>query len=49
MPDAWRYVTTDPEAALTAHATIELAQTQENPEQFGTVPDWNAVRRELRD
>ena len=58
MSDAWRYAPnlTDPEAArkllqaaLTAHATIVFAQTQVNPEQFGTAPDWNAVRRELRD
>ena len=58
MSDAWRYAPdlTDPEAAkkllqaaLTAHATIVFAQTQVNPEQFGTVPDWNAVRRELRE
>jgi len=57
MSDAWRYAPnyTDPEAAkrllqaaLTAHATIVFAQTQCGPDQFGTVPDWNAVRRELQ-
>jgi hypothetical protein len=56
MSDAWRYAKNlnDPEAAkrllqaaLTAHATIVFAQRNVNPEEFGTVPDWNAVRREL--
>lgn len=56
MSDAWRYATNlhDPEAAkrllqaaLTAHATIVFAQRNVSPEEFGTVPDWNAVRREL--
>ena len=58
MSDAWRYCENlnDPEAvkklvqaALTARATIEFARTQVNPEQFGTVPDWGAVFRELTD
>lgn len=58
MSDAWRYADNlnDPEAAkkplqavLTAHATITFAQTKVNPEEFGTVPDWNAVQRELHD
>lgn len=56
MSDAWRYAPNfnDTEAAkkllqavLTAHATIQFAQTKVNPDEFGTVPDWNAVRREL--
>lgn len=58
MSDAWRYADpaklADPEAvrlllqaALTAHATIDFAQRQVNPDEFGTVPDWTAVRREL--
>ena len=56
MSDAWRYASNlnDPEAvrrllqaALTAHATIVFAQANVNPEEFGTVPDWNAVRRQL--
>jgi hypothetical protein len=56
LSDAWRYPKnlSDPEAvklllqaALTAHATITFAQTKVNPEDFETVPDWNAVRREL--
>lgn len=54
MTDAWRYCENlnDPEAAkklvqavLTAHATIQFAQTKVNPEEFGTVPDWGAVAR----
>ena len=58
MSDAWRSAPNinDPEtakkliqAALTAHATIVFAQTQVNSGEFGTVPDWNAVRRELHD
>ncbi|MDE2416455.1 MAG: hypothetical protein KGN32_01490 [Burkholderiales bacterium] len=58
MSDAWRYAPnySDPEAAkkllqavMTAHATINFAQTQVNPEEFGTVPDWKAVQRELRE
>jgi hypothetical protein len=28
---------------------IKLARTQVNPEQFGTVPDWGPVFRELTD
>jgi len=24
-----------------------FAQTKVNPDEFGTVPDWNTVRREL--
>ena len=56
--DAWRYCDnlSDPEAikvlvqaALGAHGTIKFARTQVNPEQFGTVPDWGAVLRELTD
>lgn len=58
MSDAWRYADpeklADPatahkllQAVLTAHATIRFAQTQVNPDQFGTVPDWFAVQREL--
>ena len=56
MSDAWRYAPNydTPDAAqkllqavLTAHATIVFAQTKVNPDEFGTVPDWNAVRREL--
>jgi hypothetical protein len=56
MSDAWRYAPnySDPEAAqkllqavLTAHATIQFAQTQVNPAEFATVPDWGTVRREL--
>lgn len=34
---------------LTAHATIMFAQTKVNPDEFATVPDWNAVRRELHE
>ena len=58
MSDAWRYAPTytNPEAAkkllqavLTAHAPIVFAQTKINPDEFGTVPDWNTVRRELHD
>ena len=58
MPDAWRYAPSynTPEAAqkllqavLTAHATIEFARTQVNPGEFATVPDWQAVQRELRE
>lgn len=58
MSDAWRYAPnlSDPEAAkkllqaaLTAHATIVFAQTKVNPDEFGTVPDWGTVRRELRE
>ena len=56
MSDAWRYCDNlnDPEAikalvqaAITAQATIHFARTQVNPEEFGTVPDWGAVQREL--
>jgi hypothetical protein len=56
MSDAWRYAPNlqDPEAvklllqaALTAHQTIAFAQREVNPEDFATVPDWRAVRREL--
>lgn len=58
MSDAWRYADpaklADPEAvrgllqaALTAHQTIAFALREVNPEDFGTVPDWQAVRREL--
>ena len=56
MSDAWRYCDnlSDPEAikllvqaAMTANATIHFAKTQVNPEEFGTVPDWTAVQREL--
>ena len=56
MSDAWRYCENlgDPEAikalvqaAITAQATIHFARTQVNPEEFGTVPDWGAVQREL--
>ena len=55
--DAWKYCDklSDPEAikalvqaALTAHATVNFARTQVNPEQFGTVPDWVSVQRQLR-
>ncbi|MDD2948042.1 MAG: hypothetical protein PHV80_04275 [Rugosibacter sp.] len=58
MSEAWRYAPNydTPEAAqkllqavLTAHATIQFAKTQVNPDEFGTVPDWQAVQRELRD
>lgn len=58
MSDAWRYAPNfnDPEAAkkllqavMTAHATITFAQTKVNPDEFATVPDWNAVRRELHE
>lgn len=58
MSDAWRYAPnyTDPEAAkkllqavMTAHATIVFAQTKINPDEFGTVPDWDTVRRELHE
>jgi hypothetical protein len=58
MSDAWRYAPnlTDPDTAkrllqavLTAHATIVFAQPQVTPGAFGTVPDWNTVRRELHD
>jgi len=58
MSDAWRYAPNynNPEAAkkllqavMTAHATIQFAKTQVNPDEFGTVPDWNAVQRELRE
>ncbi len=58
MSEAWQFADnlTDPEAAkkllpaaLTAHATIVFAQTKVNPDEFGTVPDRNAVRRELHD
>ena len=54
--DAWRYCDhlNDPEAikqlvqaVLTAHTTIVQAQTSVNPEDFATVPDWDAVRGEL--
>ena len=56
MSDAWSYCENlgDPEAvkalaqaAITAQATIQFARTQVNPEEFGTVPDWAAVQREL--
>jgi hypothetical protein len=58
MSDAWRYANpaklTDPEAvrlllqaALTAHATIDFAHREVNPEDFATVPDGAAVRCEL--
>ena len=58
MSDAWRYADpnklVDPEvvksllqAVLTAHATIAFAQRDVNPEDFATVPDWDAVRKEL--
>lgn len=56
MSDAWRYCENlnDPEAikklvqaAITANATIQFARTNVNPEEFGTVPDWPAVQREL--
>jgi len=55
--DAWRYCDnlTDPEAvkvlvqaALTAQATITFAETMVDPEQFGTVPDWASVQRQLK-
>lgn len=58
MSDAWRYadnpIAPDAvnkllQAVLTAHATIVFAQTKVNPDEFGTVPDWNAVRRELHE
>lgn len=58
MSDAWRYAEnlSDPEAvkklvqaAVTANATIQFARTKVNPEEFGTVPDWGAVQRELRE
>lgn len=54
MSDAWRYadnpITPDAvnkllQAVLTAHATIVFTQTQVNPDEFGTVLDWNTVRR----
>lgn len=54
--NAWRYCDnlTDTEAVkvlvqavLTAHGTINFAQTLVNPEQFGTVPDWTSVQRQL--
>jgi hypothetical protein len=59
MGDAWRYADpdrlADPEAVrkllqavLTAHQTIDFAQRNVNPEEFATVPDWAAVRAELR-
>jgi hypothetical protein len=56
MSDAWRYCENieDPEAVkklvqavVTAQATIHFAKTQVDPENFGTVPDWAAVQREL--
>ena len=58
MSDAWRYADpnklVDPEAVksllqavLTAHATIVFAQRDVDPEDFATVPDWNAVREQL--
>jgi hypothetical protein len=58
MSDAWRYadnpIAPDAvnkllQAVLTAHATIVFAQTQVNPDEFGTVPDWNTLRRELHE
>lgn len=58
MSDAWRYadnpiapdvVNKLLQAVLTAHATIVFAQTQVNPEQFGTVPDWKTVRLQLHE
>ena len=58
MSDAWRYadnpIAPDAvnkllQAVLTAHATVVFAQTKVNPEEFGTVPDWNFVRRELHE
>ena len=54
--DAWRYCDNldNPEAirqlvqaVLTAHATIAQAQASVNPEDFASVPDWDAVRGEL--
>lgn len=56
MSDAWRYApnycTTETaqkllQAVLKAHATIQFARTQVNPGEFATVPDWQAVQREL--
>jgi hypothetical protein len=58
MSDAWRYADpaklADPEAVrlllqavMTAHGTIAFAEREVNPEDFATVPDWQAVRREL--
>ncbi len=55
--DAWRYCDNldNPEAirqlvqaVLTAHATIAQAQASVNPEDFASVPDWDAVRSELQ-
>ena len=55
--DAWRYCSNlgSPEAAralvqavLTASGTIHFAYTQAgDAESFATVPDWQAVQREL--
>ena len=57
MSNAWRYCDnlSDPseavkllvQAALTAHTTIHLAQTQLNADEFATVPDWPEVQRQL--
>lgn len=54
--DAWRYAPklNDPQAAaellqaaLSALATIRFARTKVNPDEFGTVPDWPKVERDL--
>ena len=48
--DAWRYCSNlgSPEAVLTASGTIHFAYTQAgDAESFATVPDWQAVQREL--
>lgn len=54
--DAWRYAPNlnDPQAAaellqaaLSALATIRFARTKVNPDEFGTVPDWRKVERDL--
>lgn len=48
--DAWRYCSNlgSPEATLTASGTIRFALTQTgDAASFATVPDWQAVQREL--
>jgi hypothetical protein len=54
--DAWRYAPnlSEPkaagellQAALQALATIRFARTKVNPDEFGTVPDWGKVERDL--
>lgn len=54
--DAWRYCENlrDPEAVkqvvqatLTARATLDFALTKVDKDEFGTVPDWLAVKRAL--